>query len=112
MLTSARDLVREQGVISAQEVALKLGVPADVARAALQKWVEKGRIERLPTPAACIGCMLCDSAPREFYRWCGKAAGGITDDLSSTSSADQSEGGCNTRVPSACPAGGPFQDQA
>ncbi|MCF7978893.1 MAG: FeoC-like transcriptional regulator [Chromatiaceae bacterium] len=73
MLTTARDLVREQGVISLQEVAFKLGVPSQVARAMLQKWVAKGLIEPLPTTAACAGCTLCDSAPRELYRWCESA---------------------------------------
>lgn len=107
MLTAARDLVRQQGLVSLQEVAVKLGVPTDVARAILQKWVDKGRIERLPTPNACTGCTLCDSAPRELYRWHEHAADGAA----SASSTDQSEAGCKTSVPSSCSAAGPFQDQ-
>lgn len=94
MLIAARDLVRQQGVISLQEVAFKLGVPADIARAALQKWVDKGRVERLPTPAACIGCTLCDSAPRELYHWCHQDAAGGTASSSSQkgiSTADDAE---------------------
>lgn len=107
MLTAARNLVRQQGLVSLQEIALKLGVPADVARAVLQKWVDKGRIERLPMPSTCAGCTLCDSAPRELYRWRENAADGDA----SAPSTDQSKDGCNTRVPSSCPAAGPFQDQ-
>ncbi|NEX16679.1 MAG: hypothetical protein C1943_08630 [Halochromatium sp.] len=70
MLTTTRDLLRQQGLISVQEVALKLAVPADVARALLQKWVAKGCAEPLPPSSACSGCTVCDSTPREFYRWC------------------------------------------
>ena len=69
MLTATRDLLRQQGLVSVQEVALKLAVPADVARALLQKWVAKGYAEPLPSPSACSGCRLCDSRPRECYRW-------------------------------------------
>ncbi|MEA3640184.1 MAG: FeoC-like transcriptional regulator [Lamprobacter sp.] len=107
MLTRARDLVRQQGVISVQEVALNLAVPTDVARALLQKWVDKGRIAQLPTPTACTGCMLCDPAPRELYHWQATAE----EDADSASGADQSEVGRSTRVPSRCPAARPPQGQ-
>lgn len=108
MLTTARDLVREQGVISLQEVALKLGVPSQVARAMLQKWVAKGRIEPLPTAAACAGCTLCDSAPRELYRWCESA----DSSSSSACSAAQSGPGCSTKVPTDARASESAQGQA
>jgi hypothetical protein len=107
MLTAARDLVRRQGLASLQEVALKLGVPADVARALLQKWVEKGRIERLPIPTVCSGCTLCDSAPREVYQWCEDIAAVGTDG----SLSDQSEAGNSVKVPKDCPAAGPPHSQ-
>lgn len=101
MLTQARDLVRQQGVASLQEVAFQLGVSNAVARALLQKWIEKGRIERLATPSACSGCTLCDSAPREFYRWCEPP----------NENRAQSGSGSNSKVPSTCPAAGPSQGQ-
>ncbi len=103
MLASVRELVRRQGVVSLQEVALATGVPAEVARAMLQKWVDKGRIEALPTPPACSGCALCDSAPRELYRW-REAKVGIE------GGEPQSAVGCKIRRPSAGPEG-PFQGQ-
>ena len=106
MLPAVRDLVKRQGLVSVQEVALHLGIPAEVARALLQKWVNKGRIAPVPTPPGCIGCTLCDSAPRELYRWCGDAAGRVD-----ASSRGQSETGRSTKVPSACPAAGPSQGQ-
>ncbi|MBK5930931.1 FeoC-like transcriptional regulator [Halochromatium salexigens] len=101
MLIQARDLVRQQGLASLQEVALQLGVSSEVARALLAKWVAKGRIERLPTATACSGCTLCDSAPRELYRWSGNRA----------DSAAHSRSGRSSKVPSTCPAAGPSQGQ-
>ncbi|MBK5941042.1 FeoC-like transcriptional regulator [Halochromatium roseum] len=95
MLTRARDLVREQGVISLQEVALKLGVPSQVARAMLHKWVAKGRIEQLPTTTACAGCSLCDGAPRELYYWPQAA----DRSASNAWSAAQSEPSCCLKPP-------------
>jgi DeoR/GlpR family transcriptional regulator of sugar metabolism len=90
MLIQARDLVRQQGLASLQEVALQLGVSSEVARALLAKWVAKGHIERLPTATACSGCTLCDSAPRELYRWSERR-----DDSSAHSLP-----GCNAKAPS------------
>lgn len=103
MLGSVRDLVRCQGLVSLQEVALATGVPTEVARAMLQKWVAKGRVEALPMPPACIGCSLCDSAPRELYRW--------RDAHTETEGGEpQSSVGCKIRRPSKGP-DGPFQGQ-
>jgi hypothetical protein len=56
-------------VVSLQEVSNRLGVSPEVGRALLQKWIDKGRVERLPPHPACLGCSLCDSSPRELYRW-------------------------------------------
>ncbi|WP_462321117.1 FeoC-like transcriptional regulator [Halochromatium sp.] len=110
MLTTARDLVRQQGIASLQEVAQKLSVPADVARTLLQKWVDKGRIERLPAPTACTDCALCDSAPLELYHWCDEGSG-VSDSAPAVSARAQSKVGLSTKLPSACPAAGPPQGQ-
>lgn len=106
MLTQARDLVRQQGLASLQEVALQLSVSSEVARALLGKWVEKGRIERLPTPTACSGCTLCDSAPRELYRWSERG------DENGAQSGSAPGSGRSSKVPSTCPSAGPSQGQA
>lgn len=96
MLPAVRDLIKRQRIASVQEVALHLGVPAEVARALLQKWVDKGRIAPVPTAPACIGCTLCDSAPRELYRWCDSPA-------DAERAEAQSSAGCNTHLPSEAP---------
>lgn len=103
MLTAARDLVRQHGVISLQEVARELDAPIEVAQALLQKWVAKGRIEQLPTPSACSGCALCDAAARRLYRCCERA--------DPAAAEPGSEPGSKLRVPRSCPAAGPPQSQ-
>lgn len=103
MLPAVRDLVKRQGLASVQEVALHLGVPADVARALLHKWVDKGRIAPVRTPPSCSGCTLCDSTPRELYRWCDSGA-----DIKRSDA--QSGTDCKIRVPSKAESE-PFQGQ-
>jgi hypothetical protein len=101
MLTAARDYVRERGLTSLRDVALHLGVSEDVAAALLQKWVDKGRIDRVTAVPRCSACDLCGSAAASLYRWTGPP------DLAR---ADHREGGRSMRVPSDCPAG-PSQGQ-
>lgn len=102
MLTAARDFVCAQGVTSLREVALNLGVSEEVAAALMQKWIDKGRIERVATAPRCSGCDLCSSAATSLYRWAGPQA---------AERSDQSASGRNVKVPSDCPAGGPSQGQ-
>ena len=102
MLTAARDFVRAQGVTSLHEVAMHLGVSEEVADALMQKWLEKGRIERVATRPKCSACDLCAGAPTSLYRWTGSQP---------SENPDQPEPGRSVKVPSDCPAGGPSQGQ-
>jgi len=101
MLTDARDFVRSQGVTSLQEVATHLGVATDIAEALLQKWLDKGRIEQLPSIPRCGGCDRCSPAVQMLYRWRTQDAPG----------PNQPEPGRSISVPNACPEDGPPQDQ-
>jgi len=96
MLTAARDYVRERGLTSLRDVALHLGVSEDVAAALLQKWLDKGRIERVNTMLKCSACDLCGSAAISLYRWTGSR---------DRASADHPAAGRSVSVPSDCPAG-------
>jgi hypothetical protein len=102
MLTAARDFVRAQQVTSLREVALHLGVPEDVAEALLQKWLQKGRIERIPSLPKCHACNLCSEAAQSLYRWRGAP---------DAEASNHPDAGTNVKVPSTCPAAGPSQGQ-
>lgn len=103
MLSQARDFVRRQGVSSLREVALHLDVTEDVAASLLQKWLDKGVVERITALPRCSACDLCSSAARTLYRWSGSKP---------ADAADDGEAGSNVKVPNDCPAAGPPQGQA
>ena len=93
MLGPTRDFVRNRGIASVQELSAHLKVPSEVARALLKKWLDKGRIERVPTLTKCSGCDRCGPTAQEFYRW-------RSDD---TSAGSDAEPGSRISSPSACP---------
>ena len=41
----------------------------DALRGMLDKWVAKGRVEKLTLGASCGGCSGCDTAHAEIYQW-------------------------------------------
>jgi hypothetical protein len=102
MLRATRDFMRSQGIASVPELSAHLGVPTEVARALLQKWLDKGRIELVQTLPKCSGCDRCGPAGQELYRWLPDTAPEVSN----------LESGSRISSPSTCPDDGPPQGQA
>lgn len=74
MLSEIRRYLTERGRAPLSDIALRLGVPPDAARAMLEQWMRKGRVCRADA-AACgggcaKGCGHCpQSAASEIYQW-------------------------------------------
>jgi hypothetical protein len=70
MLSRLRDYLQQRRVAPLSDIALHLGVAPDVARAMLERWQRKGRIERVDTGRVCGSCDRCGVGALEVYRWC------------------------------------------
>jgi putative ferrous iron transport protein C len=75
MLCELKRYLNERPLVSLADIALHLEVDPDVARAMLQRWIQKGRVQRLDGSEGCAGCDLCQPGGREFYRWVGSEGG-------------------------------------
>jgi len=69
MLSDLKRYLSERPLASVADIALHLEVAPDVARAMLQPWIRKGRVQRLEGAEGCAGCHLCQPGGRELYRW-------------------------------------------
>lgn len=76
MLTRLRDYLEQRRVAPLSEIALHLGVAPDVARAMLERWQHKGRVERVEIARVCGSCERCGAGATEIYRWCGERGAG------------------------------------
>lgn len=70
MLTAVRTYLRARPFASVQDLALHLQVSPEVARDLCQRWISKGRIERVDCSPGCANCQLCQGTATELYRWC------------------------------------------
>lgn len=70
MLSRLRDYLQERHVAPLSDIALHLGVAPEVARAMVERWQRKGRIERVDTGRVCGSCDRCGVGALEVYRWC------------------------------------------
>ncbi len=75
MLSNLKHYLSKRPMASLSDIALNLNVEPDVARAMLQRWIAKGRVERLDGADGCSGCDLCQAGVRELYRWVGDNVG-------------------------------------
>lgn len=70
MILQLRDLLRQSGRLPLRELAIKLNLPPEVARAILERLIRKGQVERLPAGTLCGGgCKSCPPETVEIYRW-------------------------------------------
>ena len=72
MLSDLKRYLSQRPLASLADIALHLDVESDVARAMLQRWIQKGRVQRLDGADGCSGCDLCQTGGRELYRWVGE----------------------------------------
>ncbi|GAB6067586.1 hypothetical protein JCM13664_09040 [Methylothermus subterraneus] len=70
MILEVRDLLRQNGQLPLKELAARLGLPQETARAMLERLIQKGQVERLAPGTLCAGgCRSCSPETIEIYRW-------------------------------------------
>lgn len=75
LLSRLKHYLSQRPLASLADIALYLDVEPDVARAMLDRWITKGRVQRLAGADGCAGCDLCPPGGRELYRWIGAEVG-------------------------------------
>ena len=69
ILSDIRDYLRTHRHAALRDMALRFGTDPDALRGMLDKWIAKGRVEKLPSGTACSGCCRCDPSATEVYEW-------------------------------------------
>lgn len=68
MLLQLQDYVKNRQVVSMEELATHLRVPASVIEPLLGQLIRKGRVQKV-TSSRCGGCYQCGSHALELYEW-------------------------------------------
>ncbi len=70
ILTEVRDYLKSCGQAPLRDMALRFGMEQDALRPLLEHWVNKGKVEKLPSGTTCGGgCSSCAPQEIEMYRW-------------------------------------------
>ena len=75
MLIKIRDYLKQQKVCSLADLSVKFNTTPEAMRGMLSHWLRKGQLscEQPVCFVACKkGCVSCDPAELEIYRWQGK----------------------------------------
>ena len=72
ILSELRDYLQTHKRAALVDMAYRFDIEPDALRGMLEKWVAKGRVEKLPVGTTCgSGCCQCDPATTEIYEWKG-----------------------------------------
>jgi hypothetical protein len=88
MLSDLKRYLSERPMATLADIALHLDVEPEVARAMLDVWIGKGRVQRIDNALVCGGCEACSKGTRELYRWVDD---GAADTAACTGGQGQSE---------------------
>ncbi|MEE9357960.1 FeoC-like transcriptional regulator [Candidatus Vondammii sp. HM_W22] len=70
ILSELRDYLKTNRRAALIDMAHRFDTDPDALRGMLNKWVAKGRVEKLPQGSECGGgCCKCDPATTEVYAW-------------------------------------------
>ncbi len=70
ILSELRDYLKINQRAALTDMAHRFNTDPEALRGMLDKWVAKGRLEKLPQGTACGGgCCKCDLATTEIYEW-------------------------------------------
>ena len=70
ILSDLCDYLRTHRRAALIDMAHRFETDPDALRGMLEKWIAKGRVEKLPLGTACgNGCGKCDPATTEIYEW-------------------------------------------
>lgn len=68
MLMELKAYLTGRPCASLSQIAQHLAVDPEAVRPMLDRWIEKGRVQRT-AGARCHGCASCGTADVEFYAW-------------------------------------------
>ncbi|MGD1898968.1 MAG: FeoC-like transcriptional regulator [Phormidesmis sp.] len=91
ILSELQAYIAEQKRVSLAQIAVKFGIDADALRGMLSCLIRKGRVQKLPIPSRCHGCIVCAQEAIEFYEWMASEAalGAAAPDVAETSGLDR-----------------------
>lgn len=70
ILADLKDYLRQNRRAALRDMALRFDVDPDAVRGMLDKWMQKGKVRKLPAGTACDnGCCKCDPMATEIYEW-------------------------------------------
>ncbi len=72
ILSEIKQYLASHRVLPLHDIALHFNMEADAMRGILGKWIQKGKLKKIPGTAGCQkGCCQCDPATIETYQWLG-----------------------------------------
>ncbi|AKH20145.1 FeoC-like transcriptional regulator [Sedimenticola thiotaurini] len=72
ILSELRDYLKTNQRAALIDLSHRFDADPDALRGMLDKWVAKGKVEKLPQGSPCGGgCCKCDPATTEIYEWVG-----------------------------------------
>ncbi|HHH45706.1 MAG TPA: sugar metabolism transcriptional regulator [Thiotrichales bacterium] len=92
MLTEIRDYLRARGQASLRDMAIHFDTDEEALRGALDHWIRKGRVRRLPSGTTCSGCSTCAPETIELYAWVGEPATRAADPVAECKVRESSAG--------------------
>ena len=70
ILSDLRDYIKQQHRVALIDLVNHFGMDADALRGMLGKWINKGKVRKLPLESACgTSCCKCDPTLTELYGW-------------------------------------------
>lgn len=70
ILSQLRDYMKQQQRITLHNLVIHFKCDADALRGMLDKWVKKGKVNKLTPNSNCgTGCHKCDPSLTELYEW-------------------------------------------
>ncbi len=69
ILSDLRDYIKQQHRVALSDLIIHFDMDADALRGMLDKWINKGKIRKLPLASSCGSCCQCDATLTEIYEW-------------------------------------------
>ncbi|MGV6859988.1 MAG: FeoC-like transcriptional regulator [bacterium] len=69
ILREISNYIKERDQAPLRDLALHFRLEESVARDMVQKLIDKGRVEPLPTGTSCSGCNHCPPESVEIFKW-------------------------------------------
>jgi putative ferrous iron transport protein C len=71
ILSHVRDYLQTHRRAALYDLSVRFDTDPEALRGMLAKWVDKGKVAKLPLGTLCGGCCHCDPNTVEIYEWRG-----------------------------------------